>query len=63
MKKSINEKWQRKKYVKPVIIRIALDNQISLCMMSHPEHPPHPPHPPKPPHKGAFDSPFDSPFN
>jgi hypothetical protein len=42
-------------------MRIEIDSSISLVMMSHPVHPPHPPHPPKPP-KGAFDSPFDSPF-
>ena len=48
-------------YIKPEITRIELDNSISLVMMSKPRHPPHPPHPPKP--KGAFDSPFESPFN
>jgi hypothetical protein len=55
---------RKKKYIKPEITRIELDNTITLVMMTHP---PHPPHPPKPPHphkpKGAFDSPFDSPFN
>jgi hypothetical protein len=51
----------KKKYQKPKVTRIELDNTISLVMMSKPSHPPHPPHPPKP--KGSFDSPFDSPFN
>jgi len=54
-----------KKYIKPEVTRIVVDNTISLVMMSHPVHPPHPEHPPKP-HKpkGAFDSPFgDSNFN
>jgi hypothetical protein len=54
----------KKKYSKPEITRIELDNRISLYMMSHPEHPPHPPHPPHPhKDKNAFDSPFESPFN
>jgi hypothetical protein len=52
-----------KVYQSPKIIRIELDNTISLCMMSHPDHPPHPEHPPHP-HKNAFESPFaDKPFN
>jgi hypothetical protein len=64
MKKNIKKKCEKKVYVKPTITRIALDNTISLVMMSHPHHPPHPPHPPKPPHPhGAFDSPFETPFN
>lgn len=54
-----------KKYSKPVIERIKLDNTISLIMMSwNPGDgkPPEPPgKPPKP--KGAFDTPFNSPFN
>jgi len=57
-----------KKYIKPEITRIELDNTISLVMMSWhpgdgkpPEPPGKPPHPPKP--KGAFDSPFETPFN
>ena len=51
----------KKKYIKPEVTRIVLDNTISLVMMSKPPHPPHPPKPPKP--KGAFDSPFgDSSF-
>jgi len=53
----------KRKYIKPEITRIELDNTISLVMMTHPVHPPHPPHPPKPPKHGAFDNPFDSPFN
>ena len=54
----------KKTYQKPEIIRVELDNTISLVMMSHPHHPPHPPHPPKPPKPhGAFDSPFETPFN
>jgi len=62
----------KKFYIKPEITRIELDNSISLVMMSwHPGNgkppyppgkPPHPPHPPHP-HGGAFDSPFQSPFN
>jgi hypothetical protein len=54
----------KRTYQKPKIIRIELDNSISLVMMSwqpgdgKPPHPPHPPHP-----KGVFDSPFESPFN
>jgi hypothetical protein len=55
---------KKKKYVKPEIIRIEIDNTISLVMMSHHhghDKPPKPPKPPKP--KGAFDSPFDTPFN
>jgi hypothetical protein len=51
----------KKIYIKPEVTRVAIDNTISLVMMSKPPHPPHPPKPPKP--KGAFDSPFDSPFN
>ena len=54
-----------KNYIKPEITRIELDNTISLVMMSWQPgdgKPPEPPgKPPKP--KGAFDSPFDSPFN
>ena len=58
---------EKKKYVKPEITRVALDNTISLVMMSNPGHGhghghDKPPKPPKPP-KGAFDNPFDSPFN
>jgi len=53
---------RKKKYIKPEITKIEIDNTISLVMMSHPPHPPHPPKPPKP--KGAFDSPFgDNTFN
>ena len=55
----------KRNYKKPEINRIALDNTISLVMMTWQPgdgKPPHPPHPDKP--KGAFDSPFsDSPFN
>jgi hypothetical protein len=55
-----------KKYITPKITRIALDNTISLVMMSwqpgdgKPPYPPgKPPHPPHP-----FGSPFaDRPFN
>ena len=57
-----------KKYEKPELTRIQLDNSISLVMMtwnpgdgkppSPPGKPPHPPHPDKP-----FSSPFESPFN
>ena len=50
-----------RKYIKPEVTRIELDNTICLVMMSKPPHPPHPPHPHKP--KGSFDSPFESPFN
>ena len=50
-----------KKYIKPEVTRIVLDNSFSLIMMTHPPHPPKPPKPPKP--KGAFDSPFGSDFN
>jgi hypothetical protein len=57
-----------KRYIKPEITRIDVDNTISLVMMSWnpgdgkpPEPPGKPPKPPKP--KGAFDSPFESPFN
>ena len=51
-----------KKYIKPEVTKVVLDNTISLVMMSKPPHPPHPPKPPKP--KGAFDSPFgDNTFN
>ena len=57
----------KKKYIKPEITRIELDNSISLVMMSwHPGDgkPPEPPgKPPKPPHPHGFDSPFQSPFN
>lgn len=54
----------KKKYVKPKITRIEIDNTISLVMMSwHPGDgkPPHPPgKPPHPPHPhGAFESPFN----
>ena len=55
---------QRKKYIKPEVTRIVLDNTISLAMMSHHhghDKPPKPPKPPKP--KGAFDSPFGNDFN
>jgi hypothetical protein len=60
------EEKKKRKYVKPTITRIALDNTISLVMMSHGnghghDKPPKPPKPPKP--KGAFDSPFGSDFN
>jgi hypothetical protein len=58
----------KKKYIKPEVIRIEIDNTISLVMMSHGNGNGHghghdkPPKPPKP--KGAFDSPFgDSNFN
>ena len=55
----------KKKYIKPEISRIVLDNSISLVMMSWQPgdgKPPYPPgKPPKP--KGAFDSPFESPFS
>lgn len=58
-----------KKYIKPEITRIELDNTISLVMMTwnpgdgKPPYPPgKPPHPPHP--HGAFESPFsDKPFN
>ena len=50
---------EKRKYIKPVMTRIVIDNTISLVMMSRPDHPPHPEHPPKQPKpKGAFDSPF-----
>lgn len=55
----------KRKYKKPVVERIPLDNTISLVMMTwqpgdgKPPHPPHPPHP----HGGTFDSPFESPLN
>lgn len=56
-----------KQYVKPEIIRIELDNTISLVMMSWKPgdgKPPEPPgKPPHPPHPHGFDSPFQSPFN
>jgi len=62
------KKKEKKKYVKPIITRIELDNTICLVMMSWkpgdgkpPEPPGKPPHPPHP-HQ-AFDSPFNSPFN
>jgi hypothetical protein len=55
----------KKKYIKPKVIKIRLDNTISLVMMTwHPGDgkPPHPPHPPHP--HGTFESPFgDKPFN
>ena len=56
----------KKKYLKPVVERIALDNTISLVMMTWQPGDGKPPYPPgKPPDKpkGAFDSPFESPFN
>ena len=58
----------KKKYQKPEITRIELDNTISLVMSwkpgdgkppGPPGKPPHPPHPN--PH--GFDSPFQSPFS
>lgn len=57
-----------KKYIKPKVTRIELDNSISLVMMTwNPGDgkPPYPPgKPPKDKSKGAFDSPFnDRPFN
>lgn len=52
----------KKKYVKPEVTKICIDNMISLVMMSHHHGHDKPPKPPKP--KGAFDSPFgDSDFN
>jgi hypothetical protein len=51
------KKKEKKKYIKPKVTKVVLDNIITLVMMSHPIHPPHPP-PHKPP-KGAFDNPFD----
>ena len=56
---------KKKKYIKPTVTRIEIDNTISLVMMSHHhghDKPPKPPKPPKP--KGAFESPFgDNTFN
>jgi hypothetical protein len=56
-----------KKYVKPQITRIEMDNTISLVMMSWQPGDGKPPVPPgKPPHlpkPHGFDSPFQSPFN
>jgi len=55
----------KKKYVKPEVTRVALDNSITLVMMTWQPgdgKPPHPPHPPKP--DKPFASPFgDKPFN
>jgi len=56
----------KRKYQKPEISRIELDNSISLVMMSWKPgdgKPPYPPgKPPHPPHPHGFDSPFKSPF-
>jgi len=53
----------KKSYIRPEIVRIALDNTISLVMMT--EIPPNPP--PKPrgkglDSKGLDETPFQSPF-
>jgi len=53
----------KRKYQKPEISRIELDNSISLVMMSWKPGDGKPPYPPgKPPHPHGFDSPFKSPF-
>jgi len=59
-----------KKYLKPEINLIIIDNTVSLVMMSwkpgdgKPPHPPgRPPDKPWPPNGGSFNSPFNSPFN
>ena len=57
-----------KKYIKPEITKIELDNSISLVMMAWnpgdgmPSHPPgRPPDKPWPPHgNSSFQSPFDN---
>ncbi|MCE5348314.1 MAG: hypothetical protein LLG13_18765 [Bacteroidales bacterium] len=48
----------RKSYIKPEIIRVALDNSISLVMMT--DTPPNPP--PRGSGSKGTDSPFASPF-
>ena len=48
----------RKQYIKPEIIRIALDN--SICLMMQTEMPPNPP--PRGGGSKGTDSPFQSPF-
>lgn len=48
----------KKQYIKPEIIRIPLDNTISLVMMT--ETPPNPP--PRGGAKKGNDAPFQSPF-
>jgi len=47
---------QKKKYTKPVVRKILLDNSISLIMMTRP------PKPPKPRGGGGASEPFQSPF-
>ncbi len=55
-----------KKYIKPKIEKITIDNSISLVMMSWNPGDGKPPwvpgQPPSPPGR-PFDSPFNSPFN
>jgi hypothetical protein len=48
---------EKKKYIKPHIIRLNLDNSISLVMMSGPKDPP-----PLDFTKGGSRDPFQSPF-
>jgi hypothetical protein len=47
----------KKQYIKPEIIRIDLDNTISLVMMTTPTNPP-----PRGGGKGGTPEPFQSPF-
>ena len=48
----------KKRYIKPEISRIELDNSISLVMMTTPPHDP----PPRGGTKNGNDTPFQSPF-
>jgi len=58
--KTLNKNTPHKQYIKPKITRIALDNTISLVMMT--DIPPNPP--PRRPggKKGLDEPPFRSPF-
>ncbi|MDX9773081.1 MAG: hypothetical protein RBT02_06635 [Bacteroidales bacterium] len=47
-------KGRKRRYIRPAVIRIELDNSISLVMMTSA-----PPHPPR---RGSGDSQPDSPF-
>jgi hypothetical protein len=53
----------KRKYIKPVVNVIAIDNSISLVMMTPPPRPPKPPMPRGSSAKGDSDSPFASPFS
>jgi hypothetical protein len=60
-------KSSKRLYIKPEILRISLDNSISLAMMSGPADPPPPPlgsNRNQPGQSAPFASPFDNkPFN